>query len=237
MKTLVIVPTYNERDCIRALIAAIRLHLPATDVLVVDDGSPDGTGAVVAEIGANDERVSVLQRAGKLGLGTAYIAGFRRALSADYDAVLGMDADFSHDPATLPRLVDALERCDLAIGSRYVPGGSTPDWKLSRRIVSRFGNWFARTFLELPVRDCTTGFKGYRRETLAQLDLARIDLVGYAFLIETTYQCFLHGARIEEIPIKFIDRRVGKSKMSGAIAVEAFRFVMRRRWRRGRAEA
>lgn len=230
MKTLVIVPTYNERDCIGDLIAGIHLHLPESDVLIVDDASPDGTGAQVAEIATADPRVSLFERTGKFGLGTAYIAGFRRALEAGYDLVIGMDADFSHDPASLPQLVAAAARCDLAIGSRYVPGGSTPDWKIRRRFVSRVGNWVARTFLDLPVRDCTTGFKCYRREMLARLDLDRINLIGYAFLIETTYQCFLNGARIEEIPITFIDRRVGKSKMSGAIMLEALRYVLRRRW-------
>ena len=232
MKTLVIIPTYNEHDCIRELIAAIHTHLPEGDVLIVDDASPDGTGRLVAELADKDPRVFLLERSGKLGLGTAYIAGFRYALEAGYDCMIGMDADFSHDPAVLPQLVAALARCDLAIGSRYVPGGATPDWKIRRRLVSRFGNWVARTFLDLPVRDCTTGFKCYRRETLARLDLDRIDLVGYAFLIETTYQCFLHAARIEEIPITFVDRRVGKSKMSGAIMLEALQYVLRRRWQR-----
>ncbi|MEP6822876.1 MAG: polyprenol monophosphomannose synthase [Chthoniobacterales bacterium] len=234
MKTLVIIPTYNERESIRELISAIHSHLPACDILIVDDASPDGTGRLVAEIGAADPRLNLLERRGKLGLGTAYIAGFRHALESGYECIIGMDADFSHDPAHLPQLVGALSHCDLAIGSRYVPGGSTPDWKMSRRLVSRFGNWFARTFLELPVRDCTTGYKCYRREALARLDLDRIHLIGYAFLIETTYQCFQNGARIEELPITFIDRRVGKSKMSGAIALEAFRYVVRRRWSRGR---
>lgn len=234
LKTLVIIPTYNERDCIRELLAAVHSHLPECDVLVVDDASPDGTGALVEQIAAIDPRVSLRERAGKLGLGTAYIAGFRHALAADYDCVIGMDADFSHDPARLPQLVGALARCDLAVGSRYVPGGATPDWKISRRLLSRFGNWVARTCLDLPVRDCTTGYKCYRREALARLDLERIDLIGYAFLIETTYQCFRHGGRIEEIPITFIDRRVGQSKMSGAIMLEALRYVMRRRWERAR---
>lgn len=234
MKTLVIIPTFNEGDCIHQLIAAVHLHLPGCNVLIVDDASPDGTGESVREIAAVDSRVTLLGRPGKLGLGTAYIAGFRMALEADYDCVVGMDADFSHDPASLPALVAALAVCDLAIGSRYVPGGSTPDWRIHRRLVSRFGNWIARTFLDLPVRDCTTGFKCYRREALARLDLDRINLIGYAFLIETTYQCFLNGARIEEIPITFIDRRVGQSKMSGAIMLEALQYVFRRRWQRTR---
>lgn len=235
MKTLVIIPTYNERDCIRELITAVRTHLPAGDLLIVDDASPDGTSVLVAEIAAADPRVSLLTRAGKLGLGTAYIAGFRHALQAGYDCVIGMDADFSHDPAVLPQLVAALARCDLAVGSRYVPGGATPNWKFSRRFVSRFGNWFARTLLRLPVRDCTTGFKCYRRQTLARLDLDRINLIGYAFLIETTYQCYQNALRIEEVPINFIDRRVGESKMSEGIIWEAFLYVICRRWQHERA--
>ena len=236
MKPLVIVPTYNERENIGELLDGILCHLPAADVLVVDDGSPDGTGDVVAARGASDARVKLLRRTTKVGLGPAYIAGFHWALERDYGLVLGMDADFSHDPAYLPRFVDASRRYDLVIGSRYVPGGATPDWKLSRRIISRVGNAVARTVLGLPVRDCTTGYKCYRRETLAAIDLDAIDVVGYGFLIETTYQCYLRGARIKEIPIVFIDRREGKSKMTSTIVSEALGYVFRRRWRRMRTQ-
>jgi dolichol-phosphate mannosyltransferase len=236
LKPLVIVPTYNERENIAELLDGILGHLPTADVLVVDDGSPDGTGEIVAARGAEDERVKLLQRPGKAGLGTAYTAGFQWALARDYTVVVGMDADFSHDPRYLPRMVEQARDHDLVIGSRYVPGGATPDWKLSRRIISRIGNYVARTVLGLPVRDCTTGYKLYRRETLAQIDLDAIDLVGYGFLIETTYQCYLNGARIKEIPIVFIDRREGKSKMTGTIVSEALGYVFRRRWQRVRKQ-
>jgi dolichol-phosphate mannosyltransferase len=203
-------------------------------VLVVDDHSPDGTGELVRTMSARDSQVAILQRASKLGLGTAYIEGFRHALRGGYDCVIGMDADFSHDPMCLPQLIDAAAHCDLVIGSRYVPGGSTPDWKLHRRLISRFGNWVARTALKLPVRDCTTAYRCYRREALAELDLDSIKVVGYSFLIETTRQCVAAGLRIREIPITFIDRREGKSKMSGTIIVEALGYVLRSRWQRSR---
>lgn len=236
MKPLVIIPTYNERENIGELLDTVLQHLPASDVLVVDDGSPDGTGAIVADRRVGDERVHLLSRPGKAGLGTAYIAGFRWALQREYDGIIGMDADFSHDPIYLPGLVAQLADHDLVIGSRYVRGGATPDWKLTRRIISRIGNAVARTVLGLPVRDCTTGYKCYRREALASLSLDTIDLVGYGFLIETTYQCYLAGLRIKEIPIVFIDRREGKSKMTGTIVSEALGYVFKRRWQRVRKQ-
>jgi dolichol-phosphate mannosyltransferase len=204
------------------------------DVLIIDDGSPDGTGEFVSAMGQRDPQVSVLQRGKKLGLGTAYIAGFRQAFRDGYDCVVGMDADFSHDPACLPQLIAAAEQSDLVIGSRYVPGGSTPDWKIHRRLISRFANWVARATLQLPVRDCTTAYRCYRRETLATLNFDAIDVVGYSFLIEITRQCFAAGLRIREVPICFIDRRVGKSKMSGTIIVEALGYICRQWMRRGR---
>lgn len=236
MKPLVIIPTYNECENIGDLLDGVLHHLPRTDVLVVDDGSPDGTGDIVAARGEADSRVKLLRRAGKAGLGTAYIAGFQWALQRDYTTVIGMDADFSHDPSYLPRFVERSQDNDLVIGSRYVRGGSTPDWKLSRRVISRVGNTVARTVLGLPVRDCTTGYKCYRREALAAIDLDAIDLIGYGFLIETTYQCYLNGLRIVEIPIVFIDRREGKSKMTGTIVSEALGYVFRRRWQRVRKQ-
>ncbi len=227
IKTLVIIPTYNERDCITQLLEAIRAAVPQADVLVIDDGSPDGTGQLVSDIGVRDPKVGVMQRGAKLGLGTAYIAGFRHALHEGYECVVGMDADFSHDPVRLPHLVAASAESDLVIGSRYVPGGSTPDWKIHRRFISRFANWLARTALRLPVRDCTTGYRCYRREALAALDLDAIDVIGYSFLIETTRQCYAAGLRIRELPICFIDRRVGQSKLSGTIIVEALGYILR----------
>jgi len=235
VKSLVIIPTYNERENIVELLDAVLCHLPETDVLVVDDASPDGTGDLVAARRRDDPRIHLMRRPGKAGLGTAYIEGFRWALERDYATVVSMDADFSHDPAYLPRLVEGSRSRDLVIGSRYVPGGSTPDWKLSRRLISRVGNIVARTVLSLPVHDCTTGYKCYRREALVALDLDAIDLVGYGFLIETTYQCYLNEMSIVEIPIVFIDRREGKSKMTGTIASEALGYVLRRRWQRVRA--
>ena len=234
MTSLVIIPTYNERENIAALLDAVVKNLPESDVLVVDDASPDGTADIVRAHGRDDSRIKLLQRPGKAGLGTAYIAGFQWALERDYATIIGMDADFSHAPEYLPRFIEQSQCYDLVIGSRYVPGGATPDWKLGRRIISRVGNQVARTLLSLPVHDCTTGYKCYRREALAAIDFEAIDLVGYGFLIETTYQCYLRGLRIIEIPIVFTDRREGKSKMTGTIVSEALGYVLRRRWQRVR---
>lgn len=231
MKPLVIIPTYNERENIDELLERVRGALPDGDVLVVDDGSPDGTGDAVEMRRRTDDNVHLMRRSGKAGLGTAYIAGFNWALARDYDVIIGMDADFSHDPAYLPQFIEKSQTYDLVVGSRYIPGGSTPDWKLSRRIVSRIGNTVARVVLNLPVHDCTTGYKCYRREALAAIDFDAIELVGYGFLIEMTYQCYLAHRSIVEIPITFIDRREGKSKMTGTIVSEALSYVFRRRWR------
>ena len=211
----------------------MRAHLPEADVLIVDDSSPDGTAGIVREIGERDPHVTVWERRAKLGLGPACIDGFRQALSGGYERMIVMDADFSHEPACLSQFISAASHCDLVIGSRYVPGGSTPDWTLHRRLISRFGNWIARTMLQLPVRDCTTGYRCYRRETLAALDLESIAVVGYSFHIETTRQCLSAGLRIREIPITFIDRRVGKSKMSGTIIMEALQYILGHSFRGG----
>jgi len=236
LTSLVIIPTYNERENIAPLLDGVLRHLPGTDVLVVDDSSPDGTAAVVRARARDDGRVNLLERPDKAGLGVAYTAGFHWALERDYDTIIGMDADFSHAPEYLPRFVEQSRTYDLVIGSRYVPGGATPDWKWARRVISRVGNTVARTVLGLPIRDCTTGYKCYRREALATIDLDGIGLVGYGFLIETTYQCYLHGLRIVEIPIVFTDRREGESKMTGTIVSEALGYVFRRRWQRLRQE-
>ena len=236
LTSLVIIPTYDERENIGPLLDGVLRHLPETDVLVVDDSSPDGTAEVARARANTDSRVKLLQRPSKSGLGVAYTAGFRWALDRDYDTIIGMDADFSHAPEYLPRFIEQSRSYDLVIGSRYAPGGATPDWKLSRRLISRIGNAVARTVLGLPIRDCTTGYKCYRREALAAIDLDAINLVGYGFLIETTYQCYLRGLRIVEIPIVFTDRREGHSKMTGTIVSEALGYVFRRRWQRVRQE-
>jgi len=236
LKALIIIPTYDERENIGELLDSVLRHLPSADVLIVDDGSPDGTGDIVAARGEDDKRLHLLRRPAKAGLGTAYIAGFNWALARNYDTIIGMDADFSHDPAYLPQFVEQSRHYDLVIGSRYIPGGSTPDWKLSRRIISRIGNTVARTVLGLPVHDCTTGYKCYRRDTLTSINFDAIELVGYGFLIETTYQCYLHGRSMVEIPIVFTDRREGKSKMTGTIVSEALGYVLRRRWQRVRTQ-
>jgi len=236
LKALIIIPTYDERDNIGELLDSVLRHLPSADVLIVDDGSPDGTGDIVAARGEDDKRIQLLRRPGKAGLGTAYIAGFNWALARDYDTIIGMDADFSHDPAYLLQFVEQSRHYDLVIGSRYIPGGSTPDWKLSRRIISRIGNTVARTVLGLPVHDCTTGYKCYRRDALTSINFDAIELVGYGFLIETTYQCYLNGRSMVEIPIVFTDRREGKSKMTGTIVSEALGYVLRRRWQRVRTQ-
>jgi dolichol-phosphate mannosyltransferase len=211
------------------LLEAVRKNLADADILVIDDGSPDGTAGVVEELGKADPHISVLKRTAKLGLGVAYIDGYRRMLAKGYEAFLCMDADFSHDPVVLPRFVEALADNDFVIGSRYIKGGSTPDWKLYRRLLSRMGNLTARILLGVPMHDNTTGYRGYRREALEKLDFDNIKLTGYGFMIETAYQAYLSGMRIKEIPITFVDRRVGKSKMSGSIISEALLYVVKLR--------
>lgn len=217
----VVVPTYNEAENIGQLIPRL-LAYPRIRVLVVDDASPDGTGATVAELARAEPRVGLLARPGKLGLGTAYLAGFRRALAEGAQFIFEMDADFSHDPRYLPDLLAAAEAgADLVIGSRYVPGGGTTDWGLLRRLISRGGNLYAGLLLGLPVADATGGFRCYRRRVLEELDLDRVRSNGYAFQIEMAYRTLRAGFRVAEVPIIFPDRRVGKSKMSRRIVAEA----------------
>lgn len=225
----VIVPTYNEADNIAQLIPQILAH-PRCRVLVVDDGSPDGTGAVVAQLAREEPRVGLLARPGKLGLGTAYIAGFRRALAEGAQLIIEMDADFSHDPRYLPDLIAAAStEYDLVLGSRYVRGGGTTDWGLSRKLISRGGNLYAGIILGLPVADATGGYRCYRRSVLESIDLDAVRSNGYAFQIEMVYRARAAGARIGEVPIIFPDRRVGQSKMSRRIVVEALINVWRLR--------
>jgi dolichol-phosphate mannosyltransferase len=229
-RVLVIVPTYNERDNLPHIIAAVHEHLPSADLLVVDDASPDGTGELADEIAARDTKVTVLHRKGKLGLGTAYIAGFRHALAHDYDFVFEMDCDFSHDPKYLPRLLDEATRgADLVLGSRYVNGGGTVNWGPLRKLISRGGSFYARTILGVPVHDLTGGFKCFRRRVIESLDLDGVSAQGYGFQIEMTYRALKQGFAVVEVPIVFVDRRVGQSKMSKRIFLEALTLVWRLR--------
>jgi dolichol-phosphate mannosyltransferase len=217
-----VLPTYNEAENVEAFVEAVREKLPASArVLIVDDNSPDGTGAIADRLAERHENVGVLHRPHKEGLGPAYIAGFREALAGGADLVLEMDSDFSHDPAYLPRLLDAAQRADLVIGSRYVPGGGIADWGPLRRGISRGGSTYARLVLGVDVRDLTGGFKCFRREVLEAIDLDAIQARGYAFQVEMTYRAIQQGFRVVEVPIFFRDRRVGSSKMSRAIMAEA----------------
>jgi dolichol-phosphate mannosyltransferase len=230
MKTLIIIPTYNEYDNLRPLLEQIFTYAPASDILIVDDNSPDGTGQLADEISAQNRQMHVMHRAGKLGLGTAYIAGFKYAVEHQYDAAFEMDADFSHDPCYLPNFLSAIESADLVIGSRYVEGGGTPNWSPLRRFISGGGNIFARFMLGIPVHDCTAGYRCYRRDVLKSIDLDTIESQGYAFQVELAYRVFKHNFKIVETPIIFRDRRVGKSKMSRAIFLEGFTWVIRARF-------
>jgi dolichol-phosphate mannosyltransferase len=215
-------PTYNERENLEPMVRALRgLALEGLHVLVIDDGSPDGTGKIADRLAAEHHDVHVLHRPRKEGLGPAYLAGFRRALELGADLVFEMDCDFSHDPADVPRLAAAAEHADLVLGSRYVPGGGTRNWGLLRRAISRGGSLYAQILLQLGVRDLTGGFKCYRRTVLEHLDLDAIASLGYAFQIETTYRALRQGFRVVEVPITFVDREVGGSKMSKAIVLEA----------------
>ena len=230
MKTLIIIPTYNEIENLPALLRGIFAYAPKTDVLVVDDNSPDGTGKLVEEMSEQDNRIRVIHRAGKLGLGTAYIAGFTYAIARQYDAAFEMDADFSHDPRHLPAFLLAIRSADLVIGSRYIPGGGTPNWSLKRRLISGSGNIFARFVLQLPVKDCTGGFRCYRRHVLEAIDLDSVRSRGYAFQVEMTYRVLNKGFAVVETPILFVDRRLGQSKMSRSIILEACIYVLKTRF-------
>ncbi|MEA2299170.1 MAG: dolichol-phosphate mannosyltransferase [Solirubrobacteraceae bacterium] len=222
-----ILPTFDEAENIEAIVAAALAALAdgAPDgfrLLVVDDSSPDGTGAMADRLAAADGRVEVLHRTRREGLGPAYLAGFRHALAAGAGRVLEMDADFSHDPADLPRLLAAVDAgADVALGSRYVPGGAVADWGLLRRALSRGGCVYARSVLGLGIKDLTGGFKCFRREVLEAIDLETVRSHGYAFQVELTYRALTHGFAVTEVPIVFRDRRLGRSKMSPVIAIEA----------------
>jgi dolichol-phosphate mannosyltransferase len=218
-----ILPTYNEAENVGPIVRAARAQLrPGDRILVVDDNSPDGTGAIADQLAQELPGVDVLHRPGKQGLGRAYLAGFEEALAGGAELILEMDADFSHDPADLPRLLAAAEEgADLVLGSRYVAGGRVTDWDPLRKLVSRGGSWYARKILGVKVRDLTGGFKCFRRSVLEALDLSAVHADGYGFQIELTYRTIKAGFRVVEIPIVFRDRRVGESKMNARIALEA----------------
>ena len=216
---VVCLPTYNERENLERMVQA--LADKGVNVLVIDDNSPDGTGEIADRLASELPWVEVLHRPRKEGLGPAYLAGFRRALADGADLVLEMDCDFSHDPADVPRLIAAVgEGADLALGSRYVPGGGTADWGLVRRLISRGASVYTRVLL-MPIHDSTGGFKCFRRQVLESIDLDTIDAAGYVFQIETTYRTLRKGFRVVEVPIRFADRTEGQSKMSRAIVLEA----------------
>jgi dolichol-phosphate mannosyltransferase len=222
-RALLCLPTYNERENLESMIRALGevLDVSRDRVLVIDDGSPDGTGEIADRLAGELAWVSVLHREMKEGIGPAYIAGFRHALAEDAELVLEMDCDFSHDPADVPRLIEAADNADLVLGSRYVPGGGTANWGLVRRIVSRGGCLYAQVLLGMRVRDLTGGFKCFRRAALEAIELDALSAHGYAFQIEATYRVKRAGFRIREVPITFVERRAGASKMTGSIVAEA----------------
>jgi dolichol-phosphate mannosyltransferase len=221
----VVIPTYNERDNLERLVRQILSQDPSIHLLVVDDNSPDGTGALADQLAADTDRVSVLHRAGKLGLGSAYREGFRLALDMGADFVVQMDADFSHDPTILPVFFEQLGTCDLVIGSRYLNGVSVVNWPLRRLMLSYFASVYTRVITGLTISDCTSGFKCFRRSVLEAIDLGRVRSDGYSFQIEMNFRCVELGFRVTEVPIIFIDRHAGSSKMSKRIVREAVLMV------------
>ena len=235
MRTLVIIPTYNEREALPVQIAAVRAATPDVDILVADDNSPDGTGEWADAMAAQDAHVHVLHRPGKAGLGAAYIAGFAWAAERGYDVVVEMDADGSHRAVDLPRLLERVGDAELVIGSRWIAGGSVVNWPWRRKFLSVNANRYVRLVMGLGVHDATAGFRAYRASTLGGLDLESVESQGYCFQVDMTYRVFRTGARIVEVPITFVERELGVSKMSGAIIREALVkttvWGMQRRWR------
>ncbi|MBA3396747.1 MAG: polyprenol monophosphomannose synthase [Deltaproteobacteria bacterium] len=221
-QSLIVVPTYNEHDNVRGIAERFLAALPGAEILFVDDNSPDGTGALIDELVAAEPRIHVMHRAGKLGLGTAYVEGFGWGLARGYEYLFEMDADGSHDPKYLPQMLAlAQDGADVVVGSRYVPGGGTENWGLGRKLISRGGGLYARTILGVDVRDLTAGFICWRRAALEAIELSSISSNGYSFQIEMKYRALKRGLRVVETPIVFVDRRVGQSKMSRAIFLEA----------------
>lgn len=233
-RVLVVVPTYDEADNLAWIVQRLRTARPEVDVLVVDDGSPDGTGAIADALAAADPAVTVLHRTEKAGLGAAYLHGFTHALAAGYDVVGEMDADGSHQPEQLHRLLDALVDADLVIGSRWVPGGSVVNWPLSRRLLSRGGNLYVRLLLGISVKDATAGYRLFRGTALEKLDLAHVRSTGYVFQTDMVARCLQQGLTVREVPIEFVERVRGESKMSPSVAGESLRRIttwgLRERW-------
>jgi dolichol-phosphate mannosyltransferase len=221
MRPVVVLPTFNEADNVVQLLRAVRTAAKDADVIVVDDASPDGTADVAAKLGEELGCVDILRRDAKGGLGPAYRAGFARGVEQGYDVLVQMDADLSHDPAAIPALLDALDTADLAVGSRYVPGGSIPHWPARRRALSRYGNRYATAVLGLGIRDATSGFRAYKAETLRVIDVDHTTATGYGFQVELAYRAARRGCKLVEVPIVFVDRVRGVSKMSSKIIAEA----------------
>ncbi len=229
-EALVIIPTYNERENVALVVPRVLAADPRLEVLVVDDSSPDGTGEVAARLAAESERVHLLRRPIKTGLGAAYLAGFDWALERKYGLVIEMDADLSHDPQHLPEFLALVEDHDLVVGSRYMRGVTVVNWPMGRLILSWLANWYARVVTGVPLHDLTSGFKCYRRDVLEHLRLGEIHSNGYSFQIETVFRAWRSGYRVVEMPIVFVDRNVGQSKMSKRIVLEAIWMVWRMRW-------
>ena len=226
-RVAVIIPTYNERDNLELIVTRLRAAVPAVDILIVDDNSPDGTGEIADKLAASDNQIHVMHRQGKSGLGTAYIAGFRWALGNGYGVMVEMDADGSHDPADLPEILTALGSADLVVGSRYVPGGTVVNWPKSREVLSRGANVYVRLMLGIAVHDATGGYRAYRAQTLRDINLDEVDSQGYCFQIDLTLRVISQGGTVAEVPITFTERARGASKMSQAIIVEALWRVAR----------
>ncbi|MFL6076095.1 MAG: polyprenol monophosphomannose synthase [Mycobacteriales bacterium] len=221
-RILVIIPTYNEADNVRQITGRVRAAVPEAHLLIADDNSPDGTGKIADELAEADDHIHVLHRPGKQGLGAAYIAGFGWALENGYDVAVEMDADGSHSPEELPRLLTALREADLVLGSRWVRGGTVVNWPKRREILSKGGNFYARTMLRIPLRDATGGYRAYRRVVLEALPLDQVVSQGYCFQVDLALQTWRRGFRVVEVPIRFVERERGESKMSGSIVREAF---------------
>ena len=229
MKSLIIIPTYNEKENLENLVEQILSLRMNAQILIIDDNSPDGTGRIADELSQKHKKIQVIHRHGKMGLGTAYIEGFKYALKTDADCIFEMDADFSHKPQYLPFLLEKIKEFDLVLGSRYVKGGGTKNWSFGRRLLSRGGNLYTRTILGINVKDLTGGFKCFRRKVLKEINLDKIRSDGYGFQIEMTYRVYQKGFKIAEIPIVFTERRAGKSKMSKRVVREALLMVWRLR--------